>query len=219
MRQDSGAHPLAVRRVAWIPGTHRLGSAVNAAETKPGDVIIVVGVGGIGMGAVQGAAHAGATRIIAVDPVAFKREMSSVFGATDAFATIEEATELARSVTNGQGADATILAVGVLKSADVAMAVNSVRKGGTVVVTAVARADAVGMPVNLLQFAMFQKRIQGVLFGMMSPAKDVTRLLSIYEQGQLKLDEMVTRTYALDEINQGYDDLHASTNLRGVVVF
>ncbi len=195
------------------------GSAVYAAETKPGDVIIVVGVGGIGMSAVQGAAHAGATRVIAVDPVAFKRDMSTLFGATDAFATMEEATDLARSLTNGQGADATILAVGVLTSADVATAVDSIRKGGTVVMTAVARADAMGIPVNLVQFAMFQKRIQGVLFGMMSPAKDVPRLLSMYERGQLKLDEMVTRTYTLDEINQGYDDLHAGTNLRGVVLF
>lgn len=195
------------------------GSAVNAAATTPGDVIIVVGVGGIGLSAVQGAAHAGATRVIAVDPVEFKRELALQVGATDAVASIEEGTELARSITNGQGADATILAVGVLTSELVGAASDSIRKAGTVVVTAVGKATETGIPVNLVHFAMYQKRIQGVLYGMMSPSKDVPRLLAMYERGQLKLDEMVTRTYALDEINQGYADLHAGTNLRGVIVF
>jgi Zn-dependent alcohol dehydrogenase len=88
-----------------------------------------------------------------------------------------------------------------------------------VVVTAVAPHDEAEIPVNLFQLAMFQKRIQGVLYGMMSPSKDVPRLLAMYERGQLKLDELVTQTYPLDEINTGYDDLHAGRNIRGVVVF
>ena len=195
------------------------GSAVNAAEVTPGDVVIVMGAGGIGINAVQGASHAGATRVIAVDPVALKREAALRLGATDAMDSVGEAAELARSLTDGQGADAAIICVGVLSGEHIAEAFEAVRKGGTVVVTAVAPRATVGIPVSLLVLAMYQKRIQGCLYGMMSPSSDVLRLLAMYEQGQLKLDELVTRTYSLDEINQGYEDMHAGTNIRGVIQF
>ena len=86
---------------------------MNAAKVEPGETVIVMGIGGIGINAVQGAAHAGASHVIAVDPVAFKREKAQELGATEAFATIDEAAEFARSVTNGQGADKAIVTVGV----------------------------------------------------------------------------------------------------------
>jgi S-(hydroxymethyl)glutathione dehydrogenase/alcohol dehydrogenase len=195
------------------------GSAVNAAQVTGGDVVIVMGVGGIGINAVQGAAHAGATRVIAVDPVGLKRETALRVGATDACASIDEAADLARSVTDGQGADSTILTVGVLSGEHIGQAFDSVRKGGTVVVTAVAPMALDSIPVSPFLLAMFQKRLQGCLYGMMSPSADVPRLLSMYEQGQLKLDELVTRTYTLDEINQGYADMHAGRNVRGLIEF
>jgi NDMA-dependent alcohol dehydrogenase len=195
------------------------GSAVNAAEVAPGDVVIVLGVGGIGMNAVQGAAHAGARRVIAVDPVAMKRDAATGFGATDAFATAAEAADLARSLTDGQGADATIICVGVLDGDDVSDAVDSIRKGGTVVVTAVARSGVAALPLNLLMFAMYQKRIQGCLFGTMSPMEGIPRLVDLYQQGILKLDELITATYSLDDVNQGYQDLHAGRNIRGLIEF
>jgi NDMA-dependent alcohol dehydrogenase len=195
------------------------GSAVNGAKVQPGDVIIVMGVGGIGINAVQGAQHAGASRIIACDPVRFKRDTALGLGATDVAESIEEAGDIARSLTNGQGADATIISVGLLTGEHVGQAFATVRKAGTVVVTAVARATENSVPVNLLELAMFQKRIQGVLYGMMSPSKDVPRLLGMYEQGQLRLDELVSRTYTLEEINDGYEDLHAGSIIRGVIVF
>lgn len=193
------------------------GSAVNAAQAGPGDVIIVMGCGGIGINAVQGAGHAGALRVIAVDPVEFKRESALAFGATDACESIDEAIDLARSVTNGQGADATILTVGVLTGDDIGKGIDSVRKAGTVVMTSVAKASLQAIPMNVLQFAMFQKRIQGVLYGMMSPTRDVPMLLDLYSRGQLRLDELVTRTYSMEEINQGFDDLKAGRNLRGII--
>jgi S-(hydroxymethyl)glutathione dehydrogenase/alcohol dehydrogenase len=195
------------------------GSAVNAAEVQPGEVVIVMGVGGIGINAVQGAAHAGASRVIAVDPVALKREAALRLGATDALASIEEAADLARSLTNGQGADSTILTVGVLTGEHIGQAFDSIRKAGTVVVTAVAPMALASIPVSPFMLAMFQKRIQGCLYGMMSPSSDVPRLLSMYEQGQLKLDELVSRSYKLDEINLGYEDMHAGVNIRGILEF
>ena len=90
------------------------GSAVKSAGIEPGDTVIVMGIGGIGANALQGAAHAGAATVIAVDPVDRKREWAAQFGATHAFATIEQAADYARSITNGQGADATIVTIGAL---------------------------------------------------------------------------------------------------------
>jgi S-(hydroxymethyl)glutathione dehydrogenase/alcohol dehydrogenase len=195
------------------------GSAVNAAETQPGDTIIVMGVGGIGINAVQGARHAGAERIIAVDPVKFKRDKALELGATDAVEGIAEAGDLARSSTYGQGAKATIVTVGVVKSEMLGAACATVSKSGTLVITGLGTASETGIPVNINEFAMYQKRIQGVLYGMMSPSADVPRLLSLYERGILKLDELATRSYTIDEINQGYADMHRGVNLRGVVEY
>jgi NDMA-dependent alcohol dehydrogenase len=195
------------------------GSAVNAAQVTPGDVVIVVGIGGIGINAVQGARHGGASRIIAVDPVAMKRDFAFKLGATDAVADQAEAADLARSATNGQGADSAIVCVGVTHGEHVAAAFSAIRKAGTVVVTGVGPAVEVGIPVGLLELSMYQKRIQGVILGMMSPNKDVPRLLGLWQAGQLKLEELVTRTYGLDEISQGYADMHAGVNMRGVLKF
>jgi NDMA-dependent alcohol dehydrogenase len=195
------------------------GSAVNAAQVEPGQVVIVMGIGGIGINAVQGAAHAGAGRVIAVDPVALKRDAALRLGATDAVASIGDAADLARSLTDGQGADSTIVTVGVLTGEHIAQAFDSIRKAGTVVVTAVAPMAVADIPVSPFMLAMFQKRLQGCLYGMMSPSSDVPRLLAMYEQGQLKLDELVSRTYTLEEINLGYEDMHAGTNIRGVIEF
>jgi S-(hydroxymethyl)glutathione dehydrogenase/alcohol dehydrogenase len=195
------------------------GSAVNGAQVQPGQIIIVMGVGGVGINAVQGAAHAGATRVIAVDPVRLKRETALTVGATDAVESIDEAAELARTLTNGQGADASIITVGVLSADHIGQAFESVRKGGTVVVTSAGRMHDVGIPISPFMLTMYQKRIQGCLYGMMSPSSAVPRFLGMYEQGQLKLDELVSRTYPIEEINSGYDDMYAGINIRGLIEF
>jgi Zn-dependent alcohol dehydrogenase len=178
---------------------------------------MVVGIGGIGISAVQGARHAGASRIIAVDPVEMKRAVAPELGATDAFADHEEAAELARSLTNGQGADASIPCVGVMTGDAVAAAFSAIRKAGTVVVTGAAPETEVRLPIGLLELTMYQKRIQGSIYGMMSPNSAVPRLLGLWQTGQLRLEEMITRTYGLDDINQGYVDMHAGLNMRGIL--
>jgi NDMA-dependent alcohol dehydrogenase len=193
------------------------GSAVNAAQVSPGDVVIVMGVGGVGINAVQGAAHAGAAHVVAVDPVALKRDTALKLGATAAFAGIDEAQEYVQDFTNGQGADATIITIGVVTSSHVGQGFSSIRKGGTVVVTGMGNKDEMGIPAGLFELTMYQKRIQGCLFGMMSPSKDVPRLLSLYQTGHLKLDELVSRTYPLEQINEGYVDMHAGEVIRGVI--
>ncbi len=194
------------------------GSAVNSAAVQPGHTVIVMGIGGIGANAVQGAAHAGASHVVAVDPVAFKRQQAQRLGATHAVASMDEATEIARSLTNGQGADSAIVTVGVLRPEHVAQAFSSVRKAGTVVVTAIgAMADPSPLPISLSELTLFQKRLQGALFGASNPNWDILRQLQFYTEGRLNLDELVTRTYTLDELPQGFEDLHAGRNIRGVV--
>ncbi|MGD1220693.1 NDMA-dependent alcohol dehydrogenase [Streptomyces krungchingensis] len=196
------------------------GSAVYAAEVMPGEVVIVMGVGGIGINAVQGAAHAGAGTLIAVDPVEFKRETAEKLGATHSFPTIEEAADFARSVTDGQGADKAIVTVGVTTGEHVAQAFQAIRKAGTVVVTGLGDMNSTdGMPINPWEIAMLQKRIQGSLFGQCNPNADIPRQLRMYRDGQLKLDELITGTYRLDEVGQGYDDMKAGRNIRGIIEF
>lgn len=194
------------------------GSAVRSADVRPGDVVIVMGTGGIGMNAVQGAAHAGASVIIAVDPVEMKRAASFDFGATHAVASMEEATRIAHSFTNGQGADSAIVCVGVTTGEQVAQAVDSIRKAGTCVLTGLPRAaDDESLPISLRHVVLYQKRLQGSLFGASSPSKDIPALLELYRQGRLKLSELITRRYSLEELNDGYDDMRNGRNLRGII--
>jgi NDMA-dependent alcohol dehydrogenase len=195
------------------------GSAVNSANVQPGHTTIVMGIGGIGINAVQGAAHAGASNIIAVDPIAFKREKAQELGATHAVESMEEATELAKQFTNGQGADSAIVTVGVIKGEHVGQAMASIRKAGTVVVTGLGDMTDVGVPLSLADLTLFQKRLQGALFGSSNPNWDILRQLQLYREGVLKLDELVTKTYTLDEVAQGYQDMHDGKNIRGVIKY
>ncbi|MET9262116.1 NDMA-dependent alcohol dehydrogenase [Amycolatopsis sp. NPDC004079] len=195
------------------------GSAVRAAGIDAGDVVIVMGTGGIGMNAVQGARYVGAEHVLAVDPVAMKRELALKLGATQAFADIGEAAEVARSLTNGQGADSAIVCVGVLATEHLAQAYAAVRKGGTLVVTSAAKHDLTGIPVPLLEFTMSEKRIQGALYGMGGPAREIPLMLDLYRNGSLKLEELITRTYDLEQVNEAYADLHNGLNVRAVVSF
>ncbi len=194
------------------------GSAEKSANVRPGDTVIVMGIGGIGINAVQGAAFCGAQNVIAVDPVEFKREKAMELGATHAFASMAEAADFARSVTNGQGADSAIVTVGVTTGEHVGQAFSAIRKAGTCVVTGLGSLMEVGIPVSLGELTLFQKRIQGSLFGESSPSKDILRMLGYYQAGKLKLDELVTRTYTLDTLHEGYADMHAGKNLRGVLI-
>ena len=195
-----------------------VGSARNMANVQIGDIVVVVGVGGIGINAIQGAAMAGAQRVIAVDPIESKRTRALDFGATDSVATIAEAENLAKSLTNGQGADSAIVTVGVITGEIVAQAYNTIRKGGTLVVTALGNHAATLEGINLFDLAMMQKRIQGNVFGGWSPRVAVPILLDMYKNKKLKLEELITKKYKLEEINEAFADMHAGKNLRGVII-
>jgi alcohol dehydrogenase (nicotinoprotein) len=193
------------------------GSAVHAAATEPGDTIAIYGIGGIGINAVQGAALAGARNVIAIDPLANKREMAEKLGATHSAETAEQAQQLITELTRGVGADKAIVTVGVVDSEVVTNAFNAIRKGGTVVVTGLAdpTKNTIELPGAIL--TLFEKRIQGSLFGSGDPFHDIPRMVELYQSGDLKLDELITTTYTLDQINQGYQDLLDGKNIRGVI--
>ena len=193
------------------------GSAVNLAQVQPGHTVIVMGVGGIGINAVQGAAAMGANNIVAVDPVPFKREKALELGATHAFSDIAEADEFAKSMTNGQGADSAIITVSFVTGEHVAQAFASIRKAGTVVVVSVGTEPSI--PISLAELTMYQKRIQGSLFGASIPSWDILRQAEMYRAGRLKLDELITTEYGFDDVARGYEDMHAGKNIRGIIRF
>jgi len=194
------------------------GSATNRAAVAPGDTVVVVGIGGIGINAVQGAAMAGARRVVAVDPIEFKREKAMEFGATEVFTSMEEAMPAVMEMTQGMMADKVIMTPGVLYGDLMALGTQLAGKGGTIVVTGVAPMTQTESSVNLFELAMWNKEIKGTIFGSLNPRVDIPRLLDLYRDGQLKLDELITNRYSLDEINDGYQAMRDGTNIRGVVV-
>lgn len=197
------------------------GSAVTAADVRPGDVVLIMGAGGVGMNAVQGASLSGARNVVVVDPAPAKKTFAPQFGATEVFDNFAEADAFVKSVTNGQGADSAIVTVGVVKNEHIGQALGAIRKAGTVVVTGIGSMveESVVPGFNAFHVAMMQKRVQGVMFGMGSPRDVMPGLLNLYAAGRLKLDELVTKRYRLDEINQAYADMHAGVNIRGVIDF
>ncbi|MGO2110408.1 MAG: NDMA-dependent alcohol dehydrogenase [Pseudoclavibacter sp.] len=192
------------------------GTAVHAAGVRAGQTVVIFGAGGVGSNAVQGAAYAGAQRVVVVDPVAFKREQAlEHFGATHAFATAEEAHEFVVDATWGRLADHAIITVGVLHDEVIHNAINVVGKTGQVTITAVGGGQVSENPGMLIGF---QRRVQGAIFGACNPLFDIPRLLSLYKSGHLKLDELVTNRYTLEQINEGYQDMLDGRNIRGVVL-
>jgi len=194
------------------------GSATNRAAVAPGDTVVVVGIGGIGMNAVQGAKLAGAKHVIAIDPIEFKREKAMEFGATHTFSSMEEAFPAVQDMTWGQMADKVIMTPGVLHGEMMQLGTGLAGKGSTIVVTGIAPITQTESSVNLFELAMWNKEIKGTIFGSLNPRADIPRLLGMYREGQLKLDELITRTYTLDEINAGYQAMRDGENIRGVIL-
>jgi NDMA-dependent alcohol dehydrogenase len=194
------------------------GSSVKAGEVRPGDTTIVYGVGGVGANALQGAAIAGARYVIAVDPVEFKRTSAPTFGATHTVATLDEAHALALELTWGVGADQAIVTMGVVTEEVVSAAFAAVRKRGTVVLTGLAGPAAKTVNISGFELALLEKRLQGALFGSSNPFDDIPRILDLYRAGKLKLAELITTRYTLDQVNQGYEDMMAGRNIRGIIV-
>lgn len=196
------------------------GSAVNRADVQPGETVVIFGIGGVGINAVQGAAVKGASRVVAVDPVDFKLETAEELGATHTINPKEQdPVQRVVDLTNGVGADKAIITIDNVLPEHVGEAFRAVRKGGRVVVTGVARYDHQHIDVSPYELTLFAKEVVGTMYGHSPVNSDLPRYLELYRTGQLKVDELITRTYSHDEINQGYKDMLDGKNIRGVIVY
>jgi NDMA-dependent alcohol dehydrogenase len=211
--------PLRTAALVGCGVTTGWGSAVYAAQVGPGDTVVVIGIGGVGINAVQGARLAGARRVIAVDPLPFKRETALSLGATHVAADLDEALKLVTDLTWGRLAEKAILTAGVVTGDLIAPSMKLIAKSGCLVVTGVAPVAQEDVKLNLFDLTLFQKQIRGCNFGSANPRVDIPKLLGLSTSGQLELDALVTRTYSLDEVNAGYDDLREGRNIRGLIVY
>jgi S-(hydroxymethyl)glutathione dehydrogenase/alcohol dehydrogenase len=194
-----------------------VGAVFNTAKVTPGSRVAVYGAGGVGLNVIQGAVIAGAERIVAVDAQPRKLELARAFGATDVVdATKGDAAKAIRALTDGRGVDYAFDAVGRKETIEAALA--SVRRAGTCVVIGIgSRSEAVS--VNAFLLPLMEKRLVGCWYGGANVHVEIPRLLGLYRAGKLKLDELVTRTYRLDEVNQAFADMTSGANARGVILF
>lgn len=195
-----------------------VGAARYRARVKPGDSVLVVGVGGDGMNVVQGARLCGATPIIAADIVQAKLDWAKEFGATHGVnATGEALTRAVLALTDGVGVQHAFVCID--PPTTLLPAFRATAKAGNVVVTALSPDTVTEINIPPLELFVTQKAIMGAVYGFASPRLQIPELLALYRRGELKLKELITRTYSLDEVNRGYADLEAGLNLRGVIVF
>lgn len=195
------------------------GSVANRANMRAGDTVVIVGAGGIGTGAIQGARINGAAQIVAVDPVDFKRKSAQLFGATHSCASVAEALDLVRGLTHGVMADAVVVSPSLISADDVRDALRLTRKGGTCVLTGMTSQLTRSVNIDLQDFILMNKTLAGTIFGSCNGKADIARLARLYQTGQLQLDEMITRRYRLDDINNAYRDLLNGEIIRGIIDF
>ncbi|MEX0581901.1 MAG: NDMA-dependent alcohol dehydrogenase [Mycobacterium sp.] len=195
------------------------GSATHTAQIKPGEDVAVVGVGGVGMSAVQGAVISGARNIFVIEPVEWKRDAALKFGATHAYPDMDAAMMGIAEVTQGFMAKKVIVTVGEVNGADVDSYMNITSKSGTCVMTAIGSMLDTNVTLNLAMLTLMQKNLQGTIFGGGNPYYDIPQILSMYKMGKINLDDMITRQYRLEQINEGYQDMLEGRNIRGVIRF
>ena len=193
-----------------------IGAVMNAARVKPGSQVAVFGSGGVGLNVIQGAALAGAEKIIAVDLLDNKLEMARQFGATDTVnASAGDPVEQVRSLTDQRGVDYAFEVIGLPKT--VRQAYDSLSKRGEAIVLGVTPLETeVSIPIMPL---IFEERVlKGSVYGSSRPRIDIPKLMNLYRAGKLKLDELVTRTYSFDQINEAYAALERGEVARTVVL-
>jgi len=191
-----------------------IGAVTNAARVSPGSRVVVIGAGGVGLNVVQGAAIAGSDVVIAIDVRPAPLAIAKAFGATHTMPSADKVADDVRELTNGRGADFVFDTVGTPRTLTDALAMT--RKGGTVVLTGLARGDTQAA-FPMFPFVMQEKRLIGSVYGSGHPQRDIPALVSLYQQGRLKLNELVTRTYPLSGVNDALAALASSDGARGVI--
>ena len=194
-----------------------VGAVINRAQVKAGSSCVVIGAGGVGLNVIQGCAIAGAETIIAVDLVDKKLEFAQTFGATHTInpTTDGDAVAKVKELTGGLGADYGFEAIGLGET--IVQTYASVRKGGTAVLIGVPKMDAMAsFPAAMMW--MEEKAILGSAYGSGAPKNDIPKLIKLYQRGRLKLDELITQTYSIDDAPRAFEDLEKGINARGVII-
>ncbi len=194
-----------------------LGAVVNTAQVKPGSRVVIIGVGGVGLNAVQGARLSGASRIIAVDLVDMKLAAARTFGATDTInGKDENAQQMVKELTGGRGADYVFITVG--STAAVSQGMGMLRRAGTLVIVGMPAAGAtLALPMG--QVAEYGYRVLGSFMGDTRLRVDIPWLITLYQQGRLKLDELITANYPVEQVNEAIEAMEQGKALRNIIMW
>lgn len=213
VRSDLPAEQLALIGCGVATG---VGAALNTAGVRPGQSVAVIGCGGVGQLVVQGARIAGAARIIAIDPVEFKRTTACALGATDAIDPAQgDPVEQLQELTGGRGVDFAFEVVG--STATIVQACQMARRGGTAVVVSSVRADDELRIPNFLEFRSQGKQLLSSVYGSTRSRRDFQRYIDLAEAGRLDLGAMVSATIALDDVNDAFGALDRGEVIRSII--
>ena len=208
--------PLDIAALVGCAVTTGVGAVLNTAQVKSGESIAVYGCGGVGLNILQGAALVGAHPIIAIDQAPAKIDIARQFGATHALMAGADTEAEIRELTSGRGADYVFEAIGLTAVQEAAMA--AVRPGGALVIVGVAPLDS-SARFSTFEMHVREKRILGCFYGSTVTRRDFPRILDLYRAGKLKLDELISKRYPLEQINEAYADLLEGDIRRGVILF
>ena len=197
--------------------TTGVGAVINTARVQPGTTVAVFGCGGVGLNCIQGSAIAGATTIIAVDLLDNKLDLGREFGATDTVnASSEDPVERIMELTEGQGVHYAFEAIGLVEAPFVQSVLCTRPRGITVWVGHA----PINTPVTIDARALMpEKTIIASMYGSARPQIDFPRLLNLYKAGKLKLDELVSRRFPLDEVNSAFEAMGKGEVARSVLLF
>ena len=208
--------PLAAAALLGCAVATGVGAAMYTAAVRPGQSVVVYGAGGVGLNIIQGAKLCGAEPIIAVDNNQAKMEMTREFGATHSLMSNENALDAIHRLTGGRGADHVFESVGLPPLQEEAL--EATRPGGALTLVGL---SPMGSGTNLpgAVITRSEKTIRGSYYGTVNPRRDFPRFVDLYLAGKLKLGELVTRKYSLEQINEAYADMLGGEMARGIIVF
>lgn len=193
-----------------------LGAVMNTAQVKPGSSVAVIGCGGVGLNVIQGAKIAGAKKIIAIDIIDEKLQFAKDFGATDVVnGTDVNPVKAVKALTHQLGVDYAFEVLGSQQTFLTALSCTG-PNGAVVLVGVPSLQDSYSFPFAEI---IMDKKIMGCLYGSIDPATDFKKYLGFYREGKLKLDELVTREYPLEKINEVFEDMQAGKLARGIIRF
>jgi S-(hydroxymethyl)glutathione dehydrogenase/alcohol dehydrogenase len=198
--------------------TTGFGAVVNRAQVKPFSSVVVIGTGGVGLSSVQGALFSGAYPIIAVDISDYKLKAARDFGATHTVkAGREDAAAAVRKLTSGKGADYVFVTVGSGEAIRQSFSLAGVR--GTIVIVGIPPLKEMGLPLPLFDLTLSEKMVTGTKGGSIRGSTDIPQIVALYKAGRIKLDELITGRYTLDQINEAIESSERGEALRNVIIF